>query len=144
MGLFSSIFNRKPQYAPLPGDSAAALKLDLLHEPLTSFAGKTKDDLEVVPAEQEVFIFVGSPPKRFGIVWLDKSGEINNFKTLASEKGLSQSRLEKMVDEISQAYRANATAPRFATNLGGRVVTVTPSSDLAARVSKVIGAAADN
>lgn len=144
MGLFDKLFSSKPQYDPLPGDSEAAMRIGRLQEPLASFAGQTKDRLEVVPAEEEVFIFIGSPPKSFGIVWLDHGGQLNNFKTLTSEKGVSQSRLQKMVQEISQAYQASVGDTRYATDLGGRKVTVTPSSALAAKVSQVIGAAAGN
>jgi hypothetical protein len=35
-------------------------------------AGETKDPLEVVPAEDSVYIFVGKPPKKFGIAWIEQ------------------------------------------------------------------------
>lgn len=141
MGILDKLFGGKPQHAPLPDDSAAARQLERLREPLTSFVGQTKDNLEVVPSDQEVFIFVGSPPKRFGIVWLDAAGRLNNFKTLVSEKGVSPNRLQDLVQELGRAYQANAAAPRYGTRLGGRPVTVMPNAELATRISQVISAA---
>ncbi len=141
MGLLDKLFGSKPQYDPLPGDSEAARQLERLREPLASFVGQTRDDLELVPADQEGFIFVGSPPKRFGIVWIDGDGKLNNFKTLASEKGVSANRLQDLVRELSQVYQASKTVTRYSTSLEGRPLTVTPSSALAARLRQVIGAA---
>lgn len=141
MGLLGKIFGSKPQYEPLPEESEAARQLERLREPLATFVGQTKDDLELVPAEQEGYIFVGSPPKRFGIVWIDGDGKLNNFKTLASEKGVSATRLQDLVRELSQVYQASTAVTRYSASLEGRPLTVTPSSSLAARLRQVISAA---
>jgi len=141
MGLFGKLFGSKPQYEPLPDDSEAARQLESLREPLVSFAGQTSDDLELVPADREGFIFIGSPPKRFGIVWIDSDGKINNFKTLAGEKGVSAARLQDLVQELSRVYQASSGVTRYSTSLEGRPLTVTPNSELAARLRQVIDAA---
>ena len=70
MGMFDKWFGGAPDYPPLPADNEARAKLDEVMAPLEELAEKVHDHLEVVPAEHEAYVYLGKPPKRFGIAWV--------------------------------------------------------------------------
>ena len=44
----------------------------------------------------------------------------------------------KLVDALAEAYRRCDIKNRYSTTIGGRVVTVTPSQDLAREVKNIL------
>ena len=75
---------------------------------------------------------------KFGMAWVDLDGKIHNFKTLVDEKGLSVVTLEKLSNELKEAYVRGQDEARFSARIGEREVVVTPSESLASDVSKII------
>jgi hypothetical protein len=137
MGLFDALFGRKKEYPPLPPDAPAASLVERHRGPIEAFAGRVKDQLELVPTEETLYVFVGKPPDAFGVAWL-RGDEEKNIRSLMKEKGLSQARVQLLSDELRASYVKHGEAPRFAATIGGRNVVVTPSVELASEVERII------
>lgn len=137
MGMFDKLFGSKPDYPPLPKDNAACMTLNEMKAPLADLAGRVSDHLEVVPAEHEAFVFVGSPPKRFGIAWVH-DGKVSGLKEFAEENKLSPSEVGAVIARLGEAYQHASETPRYSTDLGGRKVVVIPSQGLGDEVHEII------
>ena len=136
MGILGKFLGAKPDYPPLDSSAPAAKHLDFVRSPLEKLAHETKDPLEIVPAEDSVYIFVGKPPKKFRIVWIE--GGDKNFKSLVDEKGLSPISLQHLSEELKKAYIAHEDKPRFVTRISDREVVVIPSTSLLNTVKGVV------
>ena len=126
-----------PDYPELDASSPAAARLASVQDKLAELAGQVKDPLEVVPAEGSAYVFIGKPPKTFGIAWIE-GGEINNFKTLLAKKGASPLTLEKLSNHLREAYIKDAPEEKFSITAGNRKITVLPSDTLATNVKTII------
>ncbi len=96
-----------------------------------------KDRLEVVPSEHAAYVFIGKPPKKFGLAWIH-DGKISGLNTLVEEHGLKPLEVEKVVDQLRTAYERNADVDRFCTTVHDRDVVVTPSVKLETEVHEII------
>lgn len=139
MGLLGALFggNHKDR-APLDPSSPVMPRLERSRATLEGFAQRVRDDLEIVPGEQGTYVFVGKPPKTFGIVWFHDGVE-SNFKILMKEKGLSAAQVQILSDDLRAAYTRTQSEPRYAWDLAGRKVLVTPSRALEQEVAQIIG-----
>lgn len=139
MGLFDKLLGKDEALPPLDPASSAAKRLDKFKPQLEAFATKVKDKLEVVPAEQAVYIYVGKPPSVFGVAWYGTDGKEHNFKTLMQERGLNQQQVQIFSDKLRDAYEREMSAPRFSVLLAGRSVKVAADDALSQDVSRIIG-----
>lgn len=137
MGMFDKWFGGDTDYPPLPADNDAASKLDALKGPLEELVGKVNDHLEVVPAEQEAYVYLGKPPKRFGIAWIH-DGKLDGLRELVDEYNLSQADTQKMISALSTAYENASDAPRYSAELAGKKVVVIPSRELGQKVHEIM------
>ncbi len=138
MGFLSKLMGGgEPDYPELDANSTAANKLESVKDKLAELAGQVKDPMEVVPADGAAYIFIGKPPKTFGIAWIE-NGAINNFKTLLASKGASPLTLEKLSNHLREAYVKDAPEEKFLTTVGSKKIVVLPSDKLAANVKIVI------
>ncbi|WP_374682102.1 hypothetical protein [Accumulibacter sp.] len=137
MGFLDKLFGGTKDYPPLPEDNAAQARLEQVKGPLEELAQRVSDPLEVVPAERQAFVFVGKPPKRFGIAWVHDD-KVSGLKELADDHKLSQVEVGKMINELGQAYEHASAAPRFSTEVGGKKVVVIPSDGLEREVHQII------
>lgn len=135
--MFDRLFGHKPDYPPLPADSPDRAQLEAVRAPLDDLAHRVSDPLEVVAADNEAFVFLGKPPKRFGVAWLhdDKVVSVNE---MVAAGHLSQAEAGKMISQIGDAYEAAGKAPRYVTEFGGRQVVVISSDDLEHRVHDIV------
>lgn len=137
MGMFDKWFGGRQDYPPLPADNEAQAKLDDVKGPLEELAQRVSDHLEVVPAEHEAYVFLGKPPKRFGIAWIH-DGKVSGLKELVDENQLSPRAVEKLVDSLGKAYEHASEAPRYSTQIGGKEMVVIPSAGLGQEVHQII------
>ncbi len=138
MGFLSQVLGKKPEYPPLEANDPAASRIGEMKEPLERLAGDLPDPLEIVPTNEAAYAFIGKPPKKFGVAWVDPDGEIHNFKTLVEDRGLSVVTLEKLSDELKAAYMRCENEARFSTRIGEREVVVTPSESLGNDLTEII------
>jgi len=137
MGLLSKLFGGNKDYPPIPEDNELKAMLNKLKEPLEDLAHKVKERIEVVPAGQEAFVYLGKPPKTFGIAWIH-DGKVSGLKELMENNNLSQSAAAKMVDKLGQAYvHANET-PRYSAEVGGKKAVVINSKNLEQEIRQII------
>lgn len=138
MGLFGSLFGSKePEHPPLDPGNPASKRIEKFRAQLEGFAGKVNDRLELIPTENDLYVFIGKPPDAFGMVWWH-GGEEHNFKTLMKQKGLNQMRMTLLSDALRDSYKKHAGDTRYSSSIAGKKVTVTPSDVFAADVEKII------
>jgi hypothetical protein len=137
MGLFSNIFSSKPDLPVIDPNSTAASRVAEVERQLDELAGQVKDRLEVVPSEHAAYVFIGKPPKKFGLAWIH-DGKISGLNTLVEEHGLKPLEVEKVVDQLREAYERNSDVNRYCATVHDRDVVVTPSARLEKEVHDII------
>ncbi len=138
MGFMDKLFGSSKEFPPLNKEDPAAQKLDAMRQPVEKLVSEINDPIEVVPGNETVFFFIGKPPKRFGVAWVGKDGNIVNFKSLVEEKGLSVVSLEKLSDRLKAVYIQHQEEQRFSATINEKQVVVTPSETLKGDIEKVI------
>ena len=137
MGLLSGLLGHKEQHPPLDPQSMAARRLEQSRTSVESFAGKVKDRMELVPAADAVYVFIGKPPGTFGIAWIE-NGEEHNLKTLVQKQGLSQATVANISEALRSAYESHMNEARYQATVAGKTVTVIPSEELGSQIKRVI------
>jgi hypothetical protein len=137
MGMLDRLFSRGKEYPPLPQDNLATAKLDEIHEALESLTHRVRDHLEIVPAEHEAYVFLGKPPKHFGIAWIH-DGKVSSLKELIEENQLKPAAVERLIDALRAAYTHANDAPRYSVHIGNKEVVVIPSEGLEHEVHEIL------
>lgn len=137
MGIFDKFFGARKVFSPLEPNDPLAKHLDGIKKPLEELASLANDSLEVVPAGKATYVFIGNPPKQFGIAWV-RDGKVFNLKSLADEKGLSATTLRKTSDNLSNAYKRSENETRYSATVGDCALVVTASEALAQDVDRII------
>ncbi len=137
MGLLDKLFGSKVEYPPLPAGDDALVQLDEVKAPLEELAHKVSDHLEVVPAEHEAFVFLGKPPKSFGIAWIH-DGKVTGLKEFAEEHQMSQAEVGKLIVRLGEAYQHASDAPRFSAEIGGKQMVIIPSKGLEQEMHQIM------
>ena len=138
MGILGQFFGGKHDYPSLDSSAPAARHLEAVRPSLEKLASEAKDPLEIVPSEDSVYVFVGKPPKKFGIAWIEDGDKVINFKSLVDEKGLSQDSLQNLSEKLRKAYIAHQDKPRYVTRISDREVVVIPSTSLLNNLKSVV------
>lgn len=137
MGLLDKFFGGKVDYPPLPAGNEALAQLDEMKAPLEELAHKVHDHLEVVPAEHEAFVFLGKPPKNFGVAWIH-DGKVTGLKEFAEENHLTQVEVGKMIVRLGEAYQHASETPRYSAEFGGKQMVVIPSQGLEQEMHQIM------
>ena len=137
MGIFDRIFASGKGYPPLDENSPAAGRIDKIRDQLEALTKQIHKPLEVIPGEEGSFVFIGKPPKDFGIAWIE-GNKLHSLKTLAEEQGVKPDELKALSDNLRKVYEANQGDARFTTKVGRKDILVTPSEDFRNQVSDVI------
>ncbi|PLX82933.1 MAG: hypothetical protein C0616_01120 [Desulfuromonas sp.] len=138
MSLFGRMFGGRENYPDLDPNTSAAEKIASIEAHLEKIAKDYKEPLEVVPGRDATYVFIGKPPKKFGVAWIE-DGEVKNFQTLAKEQGVQAGVLQSMGEKLRSAYERNIEAERFTAHLDNCDITVTPCTDLMEEVDEIIG-----
>ena len=137
MSLFGNLFSSKPDYPAMDPSSTAASRIAEVKNQLGELAGQVKDPLEVVPTEHAAYVFIGKPPKRFGLAWIH-DGKISGLNSLVEEHGLKPTEVENVMSQLRDAYERNADVSRFCATVQDCDVVVTPSAKLEREVHEII------
>lgn len=130
-------FSKKLKYPELASDNPAAEQVHEVEGPLQDLMGKVSDPLEVVPADDHTYVFIGKPPKKFGVAMIEE-GKVQSFIAAAKEQGLDQARIQMLNEQLRDAYSHNMDAPRYKTSVAGKEVVVTPCSQLDQEISQIM------
>lgn len=137
MGLLGKIFSSKPDFPAIAPHSTAAMRLATVEKELRELAETVNDPLEVVPAEHTAYVFLGKPPKKFGLAWIH-DGKISGLNTLVEEHGLTSPEVGKVVDQLREAYERNKDVDRYTATVKDVDVVVTPSTEFEKEVHEII------
>lgn len=133
MGLFS----KKVSYPELASDNPAAEQIQVIEESLKTLMSQVSDPLEVVPAKDHAYVFIGKPPKKFGVAKLE-DGKVQSFIAVAKEKGLDTLKIQQLNEQFRDAYLHHMDVQRFKANVAGKEVVVTPSQQLEQEVRQIM------
>ncbi len=136
MGFLTSILGCRNHPQLDPG-TAAASRLEERRQCLEQLVAKVEARLELVPASDAIYDFLGKPPGTFGLAWL-KDGAEHNLKTLIQQRRLTSAEVRSISDSLLRVYEAHRGAERYQTTIAGKKVTVTPSEAFAADVYRAI------
>jgi len=136
MGFFDRIFASSKGYEPLDEKSLAANRIEKIRDQLESLSKQVKQPLEVVPGEEGGYVFIGKPPRNFGIAWIEDD-ELHSLKSLA-DNGAKPEDLKALTDELRKIYQANQDNARYSAKVGDKNIVVTPSEKMKTQVSDVI------
>lgn len=137
MGFFDRILASNKGYQPLDENSPAADRIAKISDQLESLSKQVHKPLEVVPGEEGSYVFIGKPPKDFGIAWIE-GDKLHSLKTLAEEQGVNPQELKALSDNLRKIYEENQNDIRFTTKVGKKNIVVTPSEQFRNQVSDVI------
>jgi len=137
MGLFSKMFGSSPQYPQLGPDTRAAGRLEAIRGNLEELAKDISDPLEVIPADGGAYVFIGKPPKKFGVAWIE-GDEVKSFKSMMAEHNVTAQTLNRVSDELRDAYQRHQQTERYQTTIGQRDIVVTPSTSLEQEVRNIL------
>ena len=130
-------FSKKLNYPELDSDNPAADQIHEFDGPLQELMGQVSDTLEVVPADDHAYVFIGKPPKKFGVAMIE-DGSVQSFIAAAKEKGLDQAKIQMLNEQLRDAYMHSLDAQRYKTSVAGKDVVVTPSLQLDQEVKQIM------
>ncbi len=130
-------FSKKVSYPELDPSNPAAEQIQEVEEPLKDLMAQVSDPLEVVPSDGPAYVFIGKPPKKFGVATIEE-GQVQSFVAAAKEKGLDVLTIQKLNEKFRDAYTQNMDAQRYTTNVAGKEVVVTPCVQLAEDVREIM------
>ena len=136
MGLFGKMFSQE-KYPDLAGNSTAATRLAAIRGDLEKLVKDISDPMEVVPTDDGAYVFIGKPPKKFGIAWIE-GGEVKSFKTLMEEHGMTGQDVAKVSDELRDVYVKHHDAEHYRASIANRDIVVTPSTPLENDVREIL------
>jgi hypothetical protein len=137
MGFFDKLFGQQEQYPELAGDHTAARRLAAIRGNLEELSREVSDPMEVLPTDDGAYVFIGKPPKRFGIAWIE-GGEIKSFKTLVAEHGMSAREITAISDKLREVYVRHHDAEHFSAKVAEVEIVVTPSEPMAQDVREIL------
>jgi hypothetical protein len=137
MSLLGNLFSHKPDFPAIDPNSLAAARIAEIEGELDELAHKIRQPLEVIPSEHAAYVFIGKPPKDFGLAWIH-DGQVSGLHTLVDEHGLDPQEVDKLMDRLREVYTRNADANRFCAKVHDRDVVVTPSLQLEHAVHEII------
>ena len=136
MGFFSKKPDRESYPALGPGNRAAE-QLANIQGCLENLVDEVPDNLEVIPGDDAAYVFIGKPPKKFGVAWIEE-GEIKNFQTVVKENGIQPMVLQGVIDQLRATYEKNKDVDRYTTVIHGKTIVVTPCEELEHEVADLI------
>jgi hypothetical protein len=131
-------FSKKLNYPELDSETPAAEQVHEFEGQLQDLMSKVSDTLEVIPAQDHAYVFIGKPPKKFGVAMIE-DGAVQSFIAAAKEKGLDPAKIQMLNDQLREAYLHNMDAQRFKTSVAGKEVVVTPCLQLDQEVREILG-----
>jgi hypothetical protein len=131
-------FSKKVDYPELGEDSPVAEQINEVEGPLEALMNQVSDPLEVIPADNQAYVFIGKPPKKFGVAVIE-GGAVQSFVAAAKEKGLEPVKIQKLNEQFRDAYIQNQDAQRYKASIAGKEIVVTPCAELAREVSQIMG-----
>jgi hypothetical protein len=123
----------------LDDQSRTGQKVAEVEQELQELMHKVSQPLEVVPTDHAAYVFIGKPPKKFGLAWIH-DGKVSGLNTLIEEHGVTPAEIEKVLDSLREAYARHQDAKHYTATIDKRKVVVTASESLEHEVHDIIDA----
>ena len=140
MGFFDKMFGKSVEYPALDSSHPIAPRLQEHRSGLETLAKQVSDPLEVVPSGRALYVFIGKPPKKFGLAKVAGS-RVQSFQEILDERKLGVDSVGDVIETLRGIYEASDGAPCFAATFAVRQVVVTPSPELGTKVDEALQAA---
>ena len=137
MSFFDKLIGKEKEYPPLDSSNPLNLHINNFRNDLEILAKEISDPLEVVLTSDTAYVFMGKPPKKFGMAWI-RDGRIKNFTTLAQEEKVHELKLQLMTEKLRKAYENSKQADRFSTSIADHKIVVTSSDALEQDLKEII------
>lgn len=137
MGLLNRLFNKTPDYPELDENSDDYKQLEQHRSDIEKIIKEVTENVEVVLSASGFFVLIGKPPSNFGFEWVE-GGQMKNFKSLVEANKVNPIRMERIVDRLSDAYKASRDESRYKATIGEHEVVVTRSDTLASALKKEV------
>jgi hypothetical protein len=141
MGILDRFFGKGKDYPPLEPDCEAARKIEKVRKELETLAKDVKDPLEVIPGTETSYVFIGKPPRKYGMAFI-QNGQVLNLQSFAQKKKLSETDVAKLSNRLTDVYSQNQSSQRYSTQIGDRPIVVNPSGSLKQALDGLLGAEA--
>lgn len=135
MGLFNGMFG--PKHPDLDSQSDAASQIANQGHELEAFVSAANDRMEAIPGEGPLYVFVGKPPKAFGLVWFDGDGR-HDVRSMMESNAMTRDAASQLVQELPVMYSRYSEEGRFAHKIGSKSVVVTPSAAFYAELQQAV------
>ena len=137
MGLLDKLFHKTPDYPELDEGSDDYKQLNEHRSDIENVIKEVTENVEVVLSGNKFFVLMGKPPSNFGFEWVE-GDQMRNFKTLVEANKVNPIRMERIVDRLSDAYKASKDAPSYKATVGEHKVVVTRSDTLASALKQEV------
>jgi len=138
MGLFGGMFG--PKHPELDPQSGATRQIADQGQTFASFVSSANDRMEAVPGDGSLFVFVGKPPKAFGLVWFDGEGR-HDVRSMMENKAMTRDSASQLVHDLPTIYARYSAEERFVHKVGSKSVIVTPSAAFHADLQRAVAQA---
>jgi hypothetical protein len=113
-------------------------KMEAIRSNLVELTEMISDPLEVIPADDGAYVFIGKPPKKFGIAWIE-DGKVKSFKTLIEEHGMTAAQVNGLSDELREVYiRHLDSSEHYHSKIADRDIIVTTSKPFENEVREIL------
>ena len=136
MSFLERLFGRT-SYPDLSEGHPLRQKLGAWEPQLRELAEQMHAPMEILPADQEAFVFVGKPPKRFNLAWIH-DGKIETLKNIEQERHIPAKEMGRLVEDLAEAYSASDDGERYQAEIAGAKVIVNTSDQLEHRVDEIL------
>jgi hypothetical protein len=138
MGLFGNLFSgHAPEYPQLDAASRTGRRVAEIEHELEELVHKVSEPLEVVPADHAAYVFIGKPPKKFGLAWIH-DGKVSGLNTLVEEHGVKPAQIEALMDSLRSAYERHEDAQHYTATIDERKIVVTASDSMEHEVHEIM------
>lgn len=139
MGLFDAFVG--PKHPELAADHPAAATVASLGDGFASFVASANDRMEAVVGDgSTAYVFVGKPPKAFGLVWFE-DGVRSDVRAEMEAHRMTRETASILVSGLGDVYTRHSAAERFAHKVAGHAVTITPSVEFHTDIANAIARA---
>lgn len=129
---------RSPAYPEIDNSVPEYNTVQSYKKHLKKFVETVTSDMEVLPFDDKLFVFIGNPPRNFGLAWI-KNTYVYNLKGVVKEKGLSPSKFQKISDDLRDAYeRHMGSLNKYSLPLPNTQVVISSSRALGEEISPIV------
>jgi len=138
MGILGKFFGKETAYPEIDNSVPEYSIVQSYKKHLEKFVETVTSDMEVLPFDDKLFVFIGNPPRNFGLAWI-KDTYIYNLKGIVKEKGISPSEFQKISDDLRDTYeRRMGSLNKYSLPLPNAQVVINSSSELGEEISRIV------